>query len=587
MKKLIILSILLPLYINAQVTVGWDASCDYDESQVAGQIQQAITDGNAEIRVTNKQDFVTPFIINDSVLIKGGYDNCLEATIDNQSAHPSVINGMTFTQSAIKIDTSSAVRNISVENFEIKNVPSNNDKAGAITIYNSSGQIDFKQLNIHDNSSSVGGIAATHDGFFVGSVLNVNLLDVLVLNNSASFGAGGIDCLNDATASIYLTVSGDSAVSYNHSDSNGGGIRLSNCELFFSSGTSTPSAQNPLGIHANTSNKNGGGLAVLNGSVATLTGSHLAPVNITANIANLDDISSGDGGGIYVNGNTISDQSTLNASNALIGSNQSKGGIGGAIYAEFDAVANVSSDQRNCAWSQLCSLIENNTATNGGAIGIEERGQITITGTELQGNRATSGGSVAYIRDDDTGLVFEGSLIHHNGGPDHTDFSDAYLIRNSFGDNSITVAYSTVVDNQAQYASINSYNGADGNLQLFGSIIDDPSVAAVTVTPTAILGAAECNILGNDVSISNLPINNHNFETVPAFINRASQDYHLNPMLTIGIDRCENSIYSIVSVDIDGNLRAFDHPEFANDTGIFDIGVDEVEFDLIFTNGFE
>jgi len=169
MKKLIIASIFLitSQTLLAQVSVGWDASCDYDESIAIGQIQQAIDDNEIEVRVTNQQEFNTSITINDNVIIKGGYNTCADANDDNQSSSPTVIDGISLTQSSIKIDTLNAVRTISIDNFELKNVTNSNDRAGGITIYNSSGNINLSQLSIHDNSDSlVGGLSIYNDGFF-------------------------------------------------------------------------------------------------------------------------------------------------------------------------------------------------------------------------------------------------------------------------------------------------------------------------------------------------------------------------------------------------------------------------------------
>jgi hypothetical protein len=282
----------------------------------------------------------------------------------------------------------------------------------------------------------------------------------------------------------------------------------------------------------------------------------------------------------------MSETSSLNATNVLIGSNTSNEGEGGGLYANYGSEVTINSDQRNCDWSQLCSLIEANVAKNGGAVGIDNNGKVTVSGTEIKGNRAASSGSVAYLYNEGSELVFESNLIHHNGGADHTDFFDWYLIKNGFGNNSITVAYSTLVDNDSQFASISAYSSG-GNLQLFSSIVDDPGIAAVSVLPAVLLGAANCNILGNDASITNLPAYQHIFEGTPAFVDRVNKDYHLDPMLTIGIDRCAFNTYPTDAVDIDGNVRDIDHPDFINDVGTMDIGIDEVAFDLIFKNSFE
>lgn len=583
-KKLLPLLILVSLSINAQVTVGWDASCDYDESQSPGQIQQAIDDANTEIRVTNQQEFAVPVLINDTVVLKGGYNTCADAVNDVQSQVTTVINGVTFTQEIIKIDTNSSVRDILIDNFEIKGNQSSQNYSGGITVLNSSGIVTLSNLYIHNVDSS-GGLEFNNAAIPSGSALNINMNNVISINNSSTSGGAGMRC--DSNGTIELSISGESGFSYNHSEGNGGGIYLRQCNLMFSSGTDSPSMQNPLGIHANTADKSSGGLFIGGGSHVTLTGNQMNPVNITENTSNLDEISSGDGGAIKVSGISPADPSTLIASNVWIASNRSINQSGGAVYVDFHAEVNIFSDQKGCNWNDFCSLIENNIAKDGGAVSVEDSGHLMIAGTEMRGNRAESAGSLAHIRGDDSSIVIENSLIHHNGGVDHTEFSDFYLIRNTFGNNSITIAYSSIVDNSAQFASINAYNGSDGEMNLYGSIIDDPGIAAATVPGTVLLGEVICNILGNDNSINNVPINTQIFETTPAFVNRANQDYHLDPLLTLGIDQCESIIYQTTTVDMDGDIRGIDHEDFINNPGLYDIGVDEVNKDLIYKNGFE
>lgn len=577
MKNITIILILITtLKSNAQVTVGWDASCDYDESQTAGQIQQAIDDGATEIRVTNQQTFVMPVFISNDLILKGGYNTCADASNDTQSVTKTVIDASTITPSAIKIHID-AVRDITIDNFEIQNSTSSSDQSGALTIYNTAGVITLNRLFIHDNNNvSVGGIIIYHDALMNSSPLGVNLDDILVIGNSGSI-TGGIQCDNTGSFGINITITGDSGISYNYSDGNGGGISLSNCELSMSSGTDSPSVTNPLGIHSNTANGVGGGLFMGSNSQAFLSGTQMHPVNITDNTADLDNVSSGSGGGLFIS------ESMFSGSNLLIAGNESLNKDGGGIFAQLSSVS-ITSDARHCSWSQLCSMISNNTAKNGGAIDVTIAADVVIKTTEIKGNRAGSSGAVAYMRDDNSQITFEGNLIHHNGGMDHSEFSDFNLIHNGFGSNNTTVAYSTIVDNEAQFASISP---GSGTIQLFGSIIDDPGVAAVSVLPGSTLGIADCNILGNEQSITFLPTSNNIFESVPAFVDKVNQNYHLDPLLSIGIDRCESSIYTILTDDLDGNIRGYNHPDFVNNTGLYDIGVDEVSSDFVFKDSFE
>ncbi len=580
MKKILAILLLIVGQVGAQVTVGWDSSCDYDESQTPGQIQQAINDGNGEIRLTNQQEFVMPISINDTVTISGGYNTCADADNNIQSQNMTVINGSTFNQAVVEIGTNLAVRDINLDSIEIKN-----SQYGAINVFNSSGSINLSRLKIHDNTNDVfgGGLTLRNDQMTAGSPLTVNLMDVLILNNMTLGAGGGIFCeIPETSTFIRVTASGNSGVSFNHADRQGGGISLSHCTLDFSSGTASPSLSNPLGIHGNTANLQGGGLFISNASEVTLTGNQVSPVNITSNTA------AGDGGGIAVRGISASDQSKLNATDVLISENSSLNTRdGGGLYVDFDAVANIGSNFRNCSWSPLCSLIENNTAQSGGAVAIENRGHVKIVGTEIMGNRARYSASVAHLFQDGSELILEGTLIHHNGGTDHTIFSDTNLITNSFGDNSVTIAYSTIADNSVTNATLAVYSGSNGALNLYGSIIDDPGIFAFILTNLIVDGEAKCNILGNDYSVEFMPVNSQNIETTPAFIDRPNQDYHLDPSLSVGIDRCEQNIYSILSDDLDGNIRGYNHPDFANDTGQFDIGVDEVSSDIIFKDSFE
>ena len=603
MKKLLsILLLTTVLNLQAQVTVGFDATCDYDESVSIGQIQQAIDDGETEIRLTNEQAFTTQVNILNSVIIKGGYDSCTMADAGTQSSTKTLFDGTSLNKSLFLIYSDFNHIIVSIDNLELKNssggTGSGNPNigtnfAGGITIFKSSGEFNLTDMKIHNNrdNSFHGGIAITNN--FIESVntnLTLNIVDSMITNNSSGYGAG-IACFSKGSATI--NISGDSGISYNFAQNNGGsggGLLLDHCNLNMSSGTSTPDII-AYGIHGNKANGNGGGIRAYNGSQIYLIGSALNPVNVTSNFADFDNISYGDGGGINIGYTDVAitpAQVNLFAENVIIADNTSNQD-GGGIYLEWGVHAEIKSTIKGCEYSEFCSLISGNKAQNGGAFGIDRASTVILTGVEIKNNRTKGSGSIANLYNDDNSLLeIEASLIHHNGGSDHSVYADAYGIRNSFGNNKVSIAYSTMVDNEIQYASIAPLDGsgAQGDIVLIGSIIDDSGINALNFPVNAPSSDINCVILGDATWANMYPTVTHVIETTPQFVDRAAGNYHLDTSNSMAIDQCENSLYTITATDMDGETRGFDLDDYSNNPGSNDIGVDEAN-DLIFKSSFD
>lgn len=92
MKKLLLMTVLFSLKTHAQVSVGWETSCDYDVNSDATALQQAIDDGHVDIRLTNENEYLHSISIRNQARIKGGYSNCADAENGIQTSINSVIN---------------------------------------------------------------------------------------------------------------------------------------------------------------------------------------------------------------------------------------------------------------------------------------------------------------------------------------------------------------------------------------------------------------------------------------------------------------------------------------------------------------
>ena len=579
--------------VSAQTaTVGWEDVCNYDVRDDPDAINTALIDGNTEIRVSNQNDYLSNILIEGSVKLKGGYASCEAAATDTHFGEKTRIDGTSVIPTALKIHTDGDLVDVLVSGFLIEKATGVGEDgslfnvAAAAAIVETKGEVTLRDMVLNDNESEfwAGGLAIRYDlDLTPADSVQVNLEDVMITNNTSGSTGGGLACYRGGS-SVSVYVSGQSGISYNHAEYQGGGLYNNGCRIYFSSGTSSPGPGDPRGIHGNTSNRSGAGLAMFEEGVLTLTGTQLEPVNITSNQANLDGSGRGDGGGIFLSGDFVE----VVADRVMINNNETDD-TGGGVFIQYGATFTMSTESRGCNWNPLCGELSHNRANSGGAIQVENGTNLTLMGFESTGNRANNG-AFLIVRNDDSEVIIKSALIHHNGDTDHIDYRDAALIANQTGNSSINIYFSTIVDNAVQDQTIIGYNGTNGFLGVWRSIIDDPGVPSIGyVNPDITTGSIDCVIINDTSTLNNIPVNQV-YDEAPVFVDRPNRDYHLTGPDNTAIDKCQIKDGARFYLDVDGQTRGEDIPEVVNESGSFDMGFDEYyspDLGVIFIDGFE
>lgn len=230
----------------------------------------------------------------------------------------------------------------------------------------------------------------------------------------------------------------------------------------------------------------------------------------------------------------------------------------------------VTSNQRNCAWSPLCNRVSGNRAANGGGFDLQQAARLSIADLEALGNRANSGSLIRTFLGESI-ISIESGWFHHNGGTDHSNYLDTGLIRNQNGPANFDTRFSTIVDNDVQFATILAYAGVDGVLSLWASIVDDPAIPPSSAVPPAVSGSVFCVIVNNAANLSSIS-GTHVYAEVPQFVDRANHNYHLTAAPNRALDECSANA---VGPDVDGEQRGHDLTAVPNADGPFDMGFDE------------
>jgi hypothetical protein len=343
MKRVLIASLLMTLQINAQTTIGWDTSCDYNMNVDANSLQQAIDDGMTELRLTNENTYMVNLNIDSSIIIKGGYNTCANASAGSQSETNSLLDGGNIAQSVMQIGFITNAM-IEISHLTMQNgtgISSGNPLvySGGLSIRDVDGIMNLNHLLIESNNSYIGGGLNAYNGSSdTPKLLTINATDVILNQNTATDNGGGLNCHQlDDSARIVLNLSQGSTIRNNHSDANGGGMINNRCEINFYAGTSLQTADNPdLELYKNTANKSGAGIWSQAGTT-NFIGSVTQPLNITENEANLDTSnSSGAGGGVFMTSN----RAIANLSNTYVTGNYT-GRYGAGLFSNFDGVINM------------------------------------------------------------------------------------------------------------------------------------------------------------------------------------------------------------------------------------------------------
>ncbi len=564
------------------LTVGGGGSCDTNA------IQNALDANVEEIRVASDQVYFENIVIdNQSVMLRGGFADCDDANINNQTTLYSQINGGGI-DTVIKVQGNSQQNTVVLENLDIRNgfsvtgnggvrVSQNPSYSGSVYIVDSI--VQFNSTN--GRGAGIGFVSFTDD-------IDLVISNTQVVNNTSASGVGGgLNCFG-SRASVVLA--GDTQINFNSAEigvsfpnGNGGGMALeSGCDVSIHAG---------VNIENNKAERAGGGIHISGDANVVILGREYCndgvcvgvdgqAVEVSNNRAGFPALDN-DGGGIFLAGTTGAQTSLLQAYGSLhLRDNQAR--LGAGIYVDGANILLSGSVQDYCVNSMRCILFSGNKTSSdngtGGAI-YSKDSVININHAFFEDNRADTATAI-YTTGQDTVTRIENSVFTHNGNDGVGGFNDLYVLR-AFSGARFDIAYSTFADNHAN--TIFGINNSSNTLNLSSSIVHDPSSGDVLVNNNAniqincVMAHEVSSISGNLLSLNN-----------PDFVDRSNRDFHLSAS-SPAIDYCNELGMTIFALrDIDFESRGFDDPNVVNNfiNSFYDIGVDEFR-DLIFANGFE
>ncbi len=563
------------------ITVG-SAGSTCDITTGTTKIQDGIDSGVSAVHIVNSETYNENIIIDDrNITIIGGFTNCANAANGTRNPNDkSIIDGSTNTQSTIRIFGNTVFHTINLTGLDITGGTSNALGGGGLLAFGADAEIVLRNVLIHDNTGRFGGGV----GLIVSGRTNLIAIDSFVNSNQADEG-GGLYC-NYTGSGLPPQVIFNKNTGISDNDANdgpGGGVFLNTCDFHFASGDENIASD--FGINRNTSTMQGGGIYAEDGASINLIGDedgcgficegdNTKPVTIAGNMAQ------GNGGGIF-----LTDFSTQLDMNMVLLADNTSNANGGGIAIENDAVMDVTRSQKQCWNESHCNFFTGNKPGEAAGLGglIYNNGATAnINQTEIAFNRADFG-TVLYSTG--TSITrFNGSVIRDNGGLRFGAFphADRYVFRIA-GNAQVDVLHSTIADNAAAIAvfgiAANSANTSD----IVNSIIHDVSTGDVHDSdglPRAFF--TNC-IVHEDASLNLISLNV--VVADPLFVNRAGNNFHIDPFNSPAIDVASSGSGL---PDIDFETRGLDRPEIMDFLGPFDIGADEAQRpDAMFSDGFE
>lgn len=532
-------------------------SCDYTT------IDEALDDGDTEIRVLDNQDFVENLLIQDSVTIRGGFTSCLAASLNDPQGGNTVIDG-----SDSGIFATISIIGLSPIDVTLENVQITGGVGGVFT--SAVGELHILDSTISANTGNNGGGLVVDNSANGGQPMRVFLRDSAILGNSADNG-GGIHCSGD---NAIVIIAEDSAVLENTATQNGGGVYVSNsCSVGNYAGSHSGQL---LGVINNQALQNGGGAYVeSDASFYVLgeenpifpAGNNTQPGSLSGNTATLD------GGGVYATGAG----SEVIFRDAMV-DNNTAGDDGGAVALYDTAQLQSVVSDADCWGGYRCTVFtENNSgeAGYGGHIYMEGGSSAFIAQTHFDGGRSDLGTAI-YIRDQDSNVYMEGSLIYAMGALLHVDYDDEYVIR-IFNGADVELKHVTIANNLITTAAI-GVDGGTSSLSIENSIVHQ-AVDVVNEVASPIT-SYYCMAVNEATSVSGSLVN----VTTPEFADPGNNDYRITEDFG-GIDVCADS--GMINPDIDHQEWGYDSPMYVNIDGPFDIGADEFDdSDVVFKDGF-
>ncbi len=593
MKKIIMLCcFILSNHLQAQsfVTVGTDNNCDYS----AASLQTAINN-NAAVRVTNQTIYAPISLINRSVELIGGYNNCHDAQNNISSAvlteisgnnsmtaiqikttaasghnpktvvfkgldiHSGLTNGSNIAGGVViigNVDTSishSTIRNNSANHFggglyysginggqllidhvEIKNNSAGSNGGGLFVSQNA--QVTIKHSTLEQNTAVSGGGIAAESGAQLQSI------NTQLVANTAQQTGGGITCLH----TTLVDIDDNSYIANNHSAVSGGGIYAGNgCQVKLRAGDNLSVPQSIAGLNNNSATNFGGGAYLLNAQLIVL-GNAFHFANVIGNYTT--DENNGQGGGIYARGSG----SQVKITNGRINHNQAN--RGSALSLNEGAHLHMRRSSGSCFGNQLCSEVANNAADFSATIMLNSCATTQIYQTTFRDNTAAIASVLDLNGDHQNSCesIFEGNQVFGNQAEQSTGYSLFKL------DNQVTFnfAFNTVTDNATDHIFVlGAAQNSTQSLKLNSSLIwNDPANVISAGSPNHHYSGQCFNVPAPHALPDSMgPMITAND---PGFADSVTHDYALT-LFSAPLDYCDTSVYQPKHHDIKGIPRGF------------------------------
>ena len=596
----------------ATVTVGSAGDgCDYTSLQAA--INAVPATAIARINLANTGNYFggTYLIQDKSVRIVGGYDSCSAGVPTGTTTLNANSNGRVF-----HIIGSANPSATVLENLIITNGSGDNEGGGGIRIEGRPGLLGVRLINtsLNNNQSAVDGgaikVVATDeqapDGLYPTLLELANTAQdnnsisgqTVITQNSAERDGGGIACRSSSTQFASPTVRIDRGFLLNNSAGrDGGGISSVGCSLRLYLASPTVIG----GLMGNAAGRNGGGLSQ-EGSLALIYGGVQADYGYSgyaSMIRNNSAIESG--GGIYVHDGTVQ------ARSIIVDGNKARRGAGLASY--HGAFVNLIGESgQTCAEPAnalagfaLCNRIQNNEITlsgeqnnPGGAAWYVHLGQsrLDIDRTLITGNfqaPIASGGagvrpSVGFIRYGQVNIT--NSVLSGNSMGQH--------LISMVNFSSLDIRYSTIADNSDLNRVIDLDSSTELHVYIGSSIIHQPG-AQIFVAPDYVEGSRQMRCVIGHQDSSELDVTTLAFysQIDPEFADPANGDFRPGPN-SPAIDYCDDfDIDSNTTLDFAHQPRGLGWPDPITAApnripdGVYDLGAWELQPDRLFRDRFE
>lgn len=525
-------------------------------------IQDALDDGDTEIRIVNTQDYIENILITGSRTIRGGFTSCLTASLNQSLGENSTIDGSDSNLLPTIIVATVNTITLTLENLTIT--------GGAVGVHTGAmaGTLTVRDSLVGNNSGFDfgGGISVGNPG----DTLQVVIQNSAIIENLSDYG-GGIYCAS-TNGRIRLE---SGTIADNLGTVDGGGVYLDNGCRFASYAGSRFDDVLYTGILRNTTSGDGGGIYAAGGARVEING-HFGPFNLYGNNtdpATVAENSAGsDGGGIYATGS----DTQVELIDALVREN-SAGSSGGGAFVGSDASLTADLSGDTCWDGWRCSQWRDNSAVLfGGHLSVYSGGSIRLDRSHLSGGRARMG-TALYGSGLLTLMQLDGSFLNGNGLTSEASVEE-FVVRVNAGANA-ELKHVTVGGNLSSSAAL-AVNGTSSELNVTNSIVWNSSLPVLLATSSPVTGF-DCVFVNESGSTGAGGVE----VADPEFRNAGAGDFRLSAN-SPPIDACTDA--TATPTDVEHHSRGIDDPVSSNGAGFYDAGADEYLInDAMFSDRFE